>query len=112
MFRQPFLTQTELDVLNVHPDYQRNGLGARLVNWGIDMSEEKGWQSVIVSTKAGYPLYTKCGYDKQEIWYIDLDKLANKGGLYFNAILTRYPKERRAESAASQGIEQALNEKT
>ena len=62
------------------------------MQWGIDMMEQRGWPSVITATPAGWGLYEKCGYTTQEKWFVNMDEHGGKG-MYFNAILTRFPKD-------------------
>ncbi|KAJ4288591.1 hypothetical protein N0V90_011828 [Kalmusia sp. IMI 367209] len=50
-----------LELLAVHPSYQRLGAGAALVKWGVAAADEKGLGAVIESTDAGRLLYEKCG---------------------------------------------------
>lgn len=75
----------------VAPEYQRQGLGGRLMTWGENILEKKQLQSVIVSTPAGFGLYKRRGYEVQEQYTVDLEKGGGQG-TYFNAVLTRFPK--------------------
>ncbi|KAI0968149.1 hypothetical protein F4678DRAFT_443425 [Xylaria arbuscula] len=50
-----------LEFLAVHPDYQRLGAGAALVNWGIQASDRLQAKAVVESTPAGRRVYEKCG---------------------------------------------------
>lgn len=61
------------------------------MEWGTDKLERESLPSVIVSTVAGYGLYEKWGYKMQEQYFVDLDKIGGEG-MYFNAVMTRYPK--------------------
>ncbi len=80
----------ELVNLSVDMQYQRQGLGGRMMEWGIEELERKHLPSVIIATEAGYGLYLKYGYTLQETWHVDLSKWGGKG-TYMNALLTRYP---------------------
>lgn len=51
-----------LELLAVHPDYQRLGAGRALVTWGIEASDSLRVRAVIEATPAGKPLYEKCGF--------------------------------------------------
>ncbi|KAI2472240.1 hypothetical protein F4781DRAFT_383912 [Annulohypoxylon bovei var. microspora] len=51
-----------LELLAVHPGYQRLGAGAALVRWGTSAADEQGVKAVVEGTPAGRPLYAKCGF--------------------------------------------------
>lgn len=56
-----------LDVLGVHPDRQRFGLGAVLVRHGLRRAEEGGVPVYVeTDTEANYAFYTKLGLDLVE----------------------------------------------
>ena len=78
-------------MLNVHPDFQRKGLGSRLMSWGDDELNKRKVPSVIVSTVQGYGLYAKHGWETQEKYFVDLNKIGGQGQ-YFNAVMTKFPK--------------------
>lgn len=48
----------------VHPDYQGKGVGKKLVQWGVDVSEELGVPIYLESTREGVPLYERMGFQK------------------------------------------------
>ncbi|KAF3055029.1 hypothetical protein GL218_07402 [Daldinia childiae] len=50
-----------LELLAVHPEYQRLGAGAALVEWGTKAADQQGLQAVVEGTPAGRRLYEKCG---------------------------------------------------
>lgn len=52
-----------LSYITVDPDCQGKGIGKRLVQWGLDRSEEEGSDAVLEATKAGQPLYEKLGFE-------------------------------------------------
>ncbi|KAL9111351.1 MAG: hypothetical protein Q9227_004228 [Pyrenula ochraceoflavens] len=54
-----------LEILAVHPDYQRLGAGKALVKWGTQAADEKGVQSVLESTPVARKLYEQCGLQTQ-----------------------------------------------
>ena len=82
--------ETELDYLNVHPEYQRKGLGGRLMEWGEEEFTKRDVPSVIAATEAGFGLYLKHGYEERQRYYVDLGKFGGEGR-YFNAVLTKFP---------------------
>lgn len=51
-----------LELIATRHAYQRKGLGAMLVQWGIDRAEEEGWQCYLDSTPDGRRLYEKLGF--------------------------------------------------
>lgn len=46
----------------VHKDYQRRGIGARLVRWGLDQAEAERVPCGVESSFAGVRLYEKTGF--------------------------------------------------
>ncbi|KAJ5482141.1 hypothetical protein N7475_000953 [Penicillium sp. IBT 31633x] len=46
----------------VHPDYQGKGVGAQLMQWGINMAEQLNLPIYLESTVEGVPLYLKLGF--------------------------------------------------
>ncbi|KAI0466535.1 hypothetical protein F4859DRAFT_497111 [Xylaria cf. heliscus] len=51
-----------LELLAVHPDYQRLGAGTALVTWGIRASDKLQVKAVVEGTPAGRRAYEKCGF--------------------------------------------------
>jgi GNAT superfamily N-acetyltransferase len=49
-----------------HKDYQRRGIGGRLVKWGIDQAESERVPCGVESSFAGMRLYEKVGFRKFE----------------------------------------------
>ncbi|RGP67072.1 hypothetical protein FLONG3_8635 [Fusarium longipes] len=64
-----------LNWLGVSPKCQGTGIGKRLVQWGIDRSEEEGVPATLVSSAPGLPLYEKLGF--KEIGRSIYDKEGN-----------------------------------
>jgi GNAT superfamily N-acetyltransferase len=58
--------------LFVKPEHQRKGLGGRLVQWGIDLANEKGLSVYVESTEEGQGLYEKFGIKVVERVDVDL----------------------------------------
>ncbi|KAI0509241.1 hypothetical protein F5B22DRAFT_367772 [Xylaria bambusicola] len=54
-----------LELLAVHPRYQRLGAGAALVSWGTRAADEAGVKAVVEGTPAGRRLYEKCGFSTE-----------------------------------------------
>ena len=82
-------------ILMTLPGYQRNGIGGKLLEWGLEQADEKGYRCWIDSSPEGSGLYKKHGWE--EIGFSDVD-LADWGGeqgvLYRTVHLVRKPKER------------------
>lgn len=54
--------------MSVHPDFQNQGIGGKLVRYGLEKCREKGFKSVIV---LGHPeYYPRFGFMKASIWGI------------------------------------------
>ncbi|KAF2969441.1 hypothetical protein GQX73_g4104 [Xylaria multiplex] len=51
-----------LELLAVHPDYQRLGAGAKLVSWGTKAADEAQIKAVVEGTPVAKRLYEKCGF--------------------------------------------------
>ncbi|KAH8908544.1 acyl-CoA N-acyltransferase [Coniochaeta sp. PMI_546] len=51
-----------LELIATKKAYQRKGLGARLVQWGVDRAAEDGWDCYLDSTPEGRRLYEKLGF--------------------------------------------------
>lgn len=49
-------------LLGVDPNYQRRGIGAKLVEQGLSMAREGGLPMVLEATVAGKGLYVKLGF--------------------------------------------------
>ncbi|KAF2677976.1 hypothetical protein K458DRAFT_349335 [Lentithecium fluviatile CBS 122367] len=54
-----------LELLAVHPDHQRLGVGAALVKWGTRAADEKRLKSVVEGTPVARRLYEQCGMRAQ-----------------------------------------------
>lgn len=56
---------TRIEVINylaVHPDYQRKGLGSRLLRIGLDAADRDNAEAFLIATAKGAPLYSKMGF--------------------------------------------------
>ncbi|KAI1760110.1 hypothetical protein GGR53DRAFT_510950 [Hypoxylon sp. FL1150] len=54
-----------LELLAVHPDYQRLGAGTALIKWGTSAADELGVKAVVESSPVGRRVYQKCGFGIQ-----------------------------------------------
>ncbi|KAI0389377.1 hypothetical protein F5Y17DRAFT_462798 [Xylariaceae sp. FL0594] len=61
-----------LELLAVHPDYQRRGAGSALVTWGTKAADQLGIRAVIEASPVGRLLYETCGF-RPEIEEMRLD---------------------------------------
>ncbi len=60
--KKDYLAILSLAPMSVHPNYQRKGIGSRLVREGLKQAKEKGYGSVIV---VGHPeYYPRFGFNK------------------------------------------------
>ncbi|KAI1076554.1 hypothetical protein F5B20DRAFT_320491 [Whalleya microplaca] len=50
-----------LELLAVHPDYQRLGAGTALVKWGTNAADEQGLKAIVEGTPVARRLYEQCG---------------------------------------------------
>ncbi|KAI8630534.1 hypothetical protein F5Y19DRAFT_428046 [Xylariaceae sp. FL1651] len=50
-----------LELLAVHPDYQRLGAGTALVTWGTKAADAQGVKAVVEGTPVARRLYEQCG---------------------------------------------------
>ncbi|OTA55138.1 hypothetical protein K449DRAFT_425982 [Hypoxylon sp. EC38] len=50
-----------LELLAVHPDYQRLGAGTALVSWGTKAADKQGLKAVVEGTPIARHLYEQCG---------------------------------------------------
>lgn len=48
--------------------YQRQGAGQLIMDWGVSKAEELGYQSILESTRFGYGLYERNGYNGERTW--------------------------------------------
>ena len=55
-----------LDLLAIHPDYQRRKIGDALVKWGTETADQLGVEAVVESSLCGRGLYEKNGFIYQE----------------------------------------------
>ncbi|KAL0931234.1 uncharacterized protein CTRU02_213969 [Colletotrichum truncatum] len=51
-----------LQPLITHPDYQRQGIGTRMVQWGLDEAARLNLPAFLLSSSDGLSLYQKCGF--------------------------------------------------
>lgn len=74
----------ELEVLAVAPKYQRQGIGSRLLEWGMNQASLFGLPVVVAATFIGEHLYAKHGF--KECGRIDFE-----GSQFSWAAMVWYP---------------------
>ena len=58
------LTAIGLGRLAVDPEYQRKGIGARLMQWGTDLADEQGLVAWLNGRPAALKLYRSFGFEE------------------------------------------------
>ena len=82
-----------LKELYVRPEYQRKGLGSRLVQWGIEKADELGLPGYVEGTDKGTGLYLKFGFEEVARNSVDLVPWGGKEGqVHTFTCLYREPK--------------------
>jgi GNAT superfamily N-acetyltransferase len=66
-----FPPRIELDVLYVHPDYQRKGIASDLLKWGFEKSEQLGLPIYLEATAEGRPVYERYGFETVRVERFD-----------------------------------------
>ncbi|KAL3459534.1 acyl-CoA N-acyltransferase [Aspergillus heterothallicus] len=59
--------RVELVGLFVHPQYQRRGIAARLLRWGIEEAERLGLPLYLEATEEGRPVYERFGFETRKV---------------------------------------------
>jgi N-acetylglutamate synthase-like GNAT family acetyltransferase len=68
-----------MEILVVDPDYQRMGIGNKLLQAGFDAAEKLGLtEAYIEASQAGYPLYRKWGWEDVDVIAVDWSKYGAK----------------------------------
>ncbi|KAF2653130.1 hypothetical protein K491DRAFT_603498 [Lophiostoma macrostomum CBS 122681] len=81
-----------LELLAVHPEYQRLGAGKGLVTWGTEKADVLGLKAVVEGTPVGRPLYERCGFEaKIEEMSFDVDERFQKRRKPELVFMTREP---------------------
>lgn len=80
----------DLSFFFVHPEYQRRGIGSKLLQWGKKKGDELGTKIWITSTPQARPVYEKNGWKVIEKHEIDLGKYGGEG-LYVRFWMLRSP---------------------
>jgi len=56
------MTVTDLRRLFIHPDYQRRGIGRKLLQWGVDLADREKLVAWLHARPAGSKLYESAGW--------------------------------------------------
>lgn len=48
-----------LEMLGVHEDYQKHGIGAKLIKWGTDQADRDGLDTYLDGSEVGQPYYKR-----------------------------------------------------
>lgn len=81
--RQAILTDETcfmLKELYITPEYQRRGLGGRLVEWGVKKADELGLPAYTDATPEGLGLYLKHGFLERDRVTVELEQYGGRKG--------------------------------
>ncbi|KAK3045543.1 hypothetical protein LTR09_012886 [Extremus antarcticus] len=56
-----------IDILFVHPEYSRRGIGRELVARTCSMADRRGLKAIVEASPAGKRTYELCGYQSKEV---------------------------------------------
>jgi predicted N-acetyltransferase YhbS len=80
-----------LDILAVHPDYQGQGFGKELVEWGIKEADKEGVCASVTSSEGNENFYLRAGFE--EVVGNATEGQGNPlAGVKGGSILFKYPK--------------------
>lgn len=88
-----------LNLLCVHPEFQRRGAGAMLVEWGMDLADGLGLAIHLEASAAGFELYRKLGFRQVEVAVVKAEDWDGDHDRSYIAMV-RDPKGAVAESGA------------
>jgi ribosomal protein S18 acetylase RimI-like enzyme len=58
-------------LLMIDPNHQRRGIGRKLLQKAIDVSEAEAIPAILVSSRESHPLYSSLGFQDQKVWTND-----------------------------------------
>ncbi len=76
------------------PAYQRRGAGAKLLEWGLERADQLGLPAYLESSKVGYRLYKRHGFEDVDEIVTDLGKWGGPEGIYKHICMIRQPVRR------------------
>lgn len=62
----------ELEFLVTHPEFQRRGTGAKLLEWSTEQADKLGVVMALEATPAGLALYKRFGFVEKEVIAADM----------------------------------------
>lgn len=71
--------RVHLDVLVVHPNHQRRGIGRQLIQWGLDEADKLGLITYLEASAEGVRLYESTGFEKVKEVFMNLTPFGAKG---------------------------------
>ncbi|KAL5337475.1 acyl-CoA N-acyltransferase [Aspergillus crustosus] len=84
--------RVELETLFVHPEFQGQGVGKALLQWGIDEAERLGFVVYLEATEAGRPLYERFGFEEVKVVEFDAAEFGGVGGQTYT-FMVRIPRD-------------------
>ncbi|KAL4994518.1 acyl-CoA N-acyltransferase [Aspergillus recurvatus] len=83
--------RVELETLFTHPEYQGNGVGTALLQWGVDEADRLGLMAYLEATEEGRPLYDRFGFEAVKVVEFDAGAFGGVGKHQYTFML-RQPK--------------------
>ena len=80
---KPYLLVQELAVL---PEWQRKGVGRRLLGWGLEKADAEGWECWLDASKKGEGLYRKFGFRDVGCVEVELGEWGGEEGIVERAV--------------------------
>lgn len=100
MSRRTIQARTQIDQvadlsgLAVHPDYQRQGIAGKLMQFGLDRADEEGLPIYLTASEKGVALYSKYGFEPRGDVMMMHGKLTANTAMIRRAPMCREPKPR------------------
>ncbi len=74
-----FCLTKDLNILAIHPDHQRKGIGSAFIRKGLDDADRDDARTYIEASVAGLPLYLKFGWKEIDKIVVDVGKIDGRG---------------------------------
>ena len=62
-----------LNFIGTHPQYQRRGVGRRLISWGVNRANTEGIPIALIASPHGVRLYESVGFQDVGLCVLDFD---------------------------------------